>query len=352
MAFLVLNQTKWEWFKLRRRWMPWVLVAIALLFSQLAVWGPFFAYQQQKRNGVAELSRFGYGATAADGTNLRYEISCQDVMAGNLPGLPPGLTEADLAGFKENCRQLMQQREQSLLATARAFTLPGSIAEALRVAQGFGVILIAIMTASLVGTEYGWGTLRTSLLRGPGRGAFLAGKLALMLAGGLVLTGAVALAGIASGAAAGALAGTGSSFFGAGFLGNLALDIGKAWFSLWPFVALAALFSTLARSSAAGMAGAIGYYFAEVIASGIFMELFDWARKVGDYLLVRNASAWMQDLRLSPADGGAQMGLVLSFRSNPSALHAFLVLAAYTLALSALAFWVFKRRDVTAGGGG
>ena len=38
----VLRLTRWEWFKLRRRWMPWVLLAIAAAFAQLGLWGGYF----------------------------------------------------------------------------------------------------------------------------------------------------------------------------------------------------------------------------------------------------------------------------------------------------------------------
>ena len=41
------NLTRWEWFKLRRRWMPWVLLAVITLFSQIPLWGNFFEYRSQ-----------------------------------------------------------------------------------------------------------------------------------------------------------------------------------------------------------------------------------------------------------------------------------------------------------------
>ena len=31
----VLRLTRWEWFKLRKRWMPWILLAIAVALTQL-----------------------------------------------------------------------------------------------------------------------------------------------------------------------------------------------------------------------------------------------------------------------------------------------------------------------------
>jgi uncharacterized SAM-binding protein YcdF (DUF218 family) len=45
------NLAIWEWFKLRRRWMLWILLAFALLFAQLAVWGAFFSYRSVQETG-------------------------------------------------------------------------------------------------------------------------------------------------------------------------------------------------------------------------------------------------------------------------------------------------------------
>jgi len=42
---------RWEWFKLRKRWMLWILLVFAILFGQLAVWGGFFSYQNLQRTG-------------------------------------------------------------------------------------------------------------------------------------------------------------------------------------------------------------------------------------------------------------------------------------------------------------
>ena len=40
----VLNLTRWEWYKLRHRWMPWIMLGIVLAFTQLMVWGGFALY--------------------------------------------------------------------------------------------------------------------------------------------------------------------------------------------------------------------------------------------------------------------------------------------------------------------
>ena len=38
MAMQMVLLTRWEWFKLRRRWMPWILLGIILAISQLVFW--------------------------------------------------------------------------------------------------------------------------------------------------------------------------------------------------------------------------------------------------------------------------------------------------------------------------
>ncbi|MBI4197829.1 MAG: ABC transporter permease subunit [Chloroflexi bacterium] len=348
MAAKALTLVRWEWFKLRKRWMPWILFIIALLFSQLAVWGPFIAYQQEKNRQTLTIFAGGPGAGREGGVT----IDCKAVLAGDASGLPAGTDPVALAAYQENCRRFEGQRATALEQMKRTFTLPVSIAQALAIAEGFGVILVAIMTASNIGSEYGWGTLRTVLVRGTGRWTYLASKLVVIATGGLLLMVAVALAAIVSSLITGSLAGFDQSISGIKFVGDMALDIGRAWFALWPFIALATLFSLAARSAAAGMAGAIGYYFGEAIATGILSGLFEWFQGVSDYFIVRNTSAWMQGLRLSEGEAGRVVVMNFGFGNFPSELHAFLVLAGYVLVMGGVAFWLFQRRDVTSGGGG
>ena len=40
----VLRLTRWEWFKLRKRWMPWLLLAVAIVVVQATLWGFYAAY--------------------------------------------------------------------------------------------------------------------------------------------------------------------------------------------------------------------------------------------------------------------------------------------------------------------
>ena len=41
----VLRLTRWEWFKLRKRWMPWILLLIAVVIAQSFLWSTYISYE-------------------------------------------------------------------------------------------------------------------------------------------------------------------------------------------------------------------------------------------------------------------------------------------------------------------
>ncbi|MEX2599415.1 MAG: ABC transporter permease subunit [Dehalococcoidia bacterium] len=327
------NLTRWEWFKLRRRWMPWILLVILLLFSQLFLWSSFFSYQGMERSGP----QIGF----AESTN----VDCYDLVSGGSGGLPPGLPEETLDGLENACRQAIARHEPQLEETRSSFMLPASLPTALNIAHSIGLMLIAILAASVIGTEYAWGTLRTSLVRGSGRWQYLAGKLGMLaLLGGAALLVVVVLAMVSS-ALAGLLSGGGVASAG-GEWSSAASMFARSWFGLLPFIALAAAVTVLSGSSAAGIGISLAYNFVEQIAVAILLNLFEWFETVADYLLGRNITAWM----LGGGDDGA--GFIGAIGDMPGQWHAFAVMAVYTLALGALAFWLFQKRDIKGANGG
>ena len=40
----VLRLTRWELFKVRKRWMPWILLVVTLVVVQATLWGFYAAY--------------------------------------------------------------------------------------------------------------------------------------------------------------------------------------------------------------------------------------------------------------------------------------------------------------------
>jgi hypothetical protein len=41
----LIGAIRWDWFALARRWIPWILLAVLLLLSQLSLLAAFFTYR-------------------------------------------------------------------------------------------------------------------------------------------------------------------------------------------------------------------------------------------------------------------------------------------------------------------
>ena len=74
----VLSLVRWEWFKLRRRWMHWILLAILALVTQIAIWGIWFAFNDTKNTTDTT-----YSVTSVSAPPL--EIACDDLLEGRGP---------------------------------------------------------------------------------------------------------------------------------------------------------------------------------------------------------------------------------------------------------------------------
>ena len=328
----------WEWFKVRRRVMPWILLAILLLFSQLALWGPFFAHRNLAREVGPEVP-------LPQGT---LTVDCRALLAGESVDLPPGLPPAAVERVHEACEQWTVVHEARLERLRAHFVLPSSLLHVLTVAQSVGLFLIAIFAASTVGTEYDWGTLRAVLLAGSGRRPLLAAKmllLALLAAAALVV--ALALT-VPASALAGSLAGPGEIAASVGW-GEALLYLGRMWLALLPYLALAAAVSVATTSAAAGIGITLAYHFAEAIVVAIMITLFDWFQTVADYLLGRSVTAWV----LAGQPEGMRLATVmLGPGEYPGGLHALAVMLGYGALFCCLALWLFKRQDIKGAGGG
>ena len=321
------NMVRWEWFKLRYRWMPWILLAILVLATQLALWGTFLAF----RSTQATMS-FDFEAS---GTIV--EIDCDDLLEGRVPeGAQPEMTDETRRLMLEDCQTHRASQQDALDDLYSLFIIPGSVVLVLSVGQIVGPVLLVILTASVIGTEHGWGTVRPVLVRGVRRWHVLASKLGMLAlvyaAALLAIVGLGLLAGLAAGGLASGTAGVESIAWKDG-----AETYGRAWYSVLPYIALVGLVTVATRSSTMGLGMGMGYYFLEQIVVSILIALFDWFQKVADYLLVYNISAFTEE------GDGASLGVS---GATPGDLHSALVIAAYIVVLSGLAFYLFQRRDI------
>jgi ABC-type transport system involved in multi-copper enzyme maturation permease subunit len=224
-----------------------------------------------------------------------------------------------------------------------AFLLPEALANGSEVIRALGSILLVVLAAAMVGSEFGWGTIRVLVSSGVSRSRLLAAKL-------IALGGAVVLF-VLAGMAATAIASVGVTVAG----GH---DLGFAWLTgatladilliavrltlllLVPAM-LAFTVSVLTRSLAAGIAIGIGFQIVEQIVGAILGALGGVGETLQDLLIQTNLSA-IAELN--------EIGAVERSSSLPNPWQASGVLVLYCAVMLAASFAVFRHRDMTAGG--
>ena len=235
----------------------------------------------------------------------------------------------------------VQETVQNLLG------LPVALPVAMSILSSFGAVLAVILSASTIGNEYGWRTIRTFLISSEGRSKLLAAK--------LISVSLYVLAGMLIGLAAGfimslittAIGGYQFSFsFATGsYLWDQFLQFWRTFYVLLPYILLGFMFAVLGRSVIPGIAAGIGIFFLESIITSFMRTAGGWVANIPDYLLIANARA-INSMAKLPANlamgfGGGSNG------QAPTPTHAFITLGIYSIAFLVIAFWLFRRRDVT-----
>jgi len=286
-----------EIFRLRRRWMTWILLLSVVLLA-FALYFIIFASVQ------AQIQALQSGTSSS--TN------------------GPPQTEA-------------QFRQQ--LQTLRPSQVMGF---GLGVVSGFGSVLLIVFTASVFGNEFNWGTLRVILALGAGRERFLAAKYIALLLYATVLTIVGALAALAGSEVVSSI-GSLDRTLPDDFTVQLIVNIGRTVFTFLPYIALAAFIAVWSKSAGAGIAIGLVVYFAEGIVMSLLVAFNKDYATIANFGVSRNVSAIT---RLSGSTAG-------SGPAGPSTLpdpgQAALVLLAYTVLFVAVALWRFRSRDVTSG---
>jgi ABC-type transport system involved in multi-copper enzyme maturation permease subunit len=288
----MLRLLRSEIYRVRRRWMPWVL-----LFLILAVGVGFYLLV--------------YGSVQAQ---------LQAVRTGAIPSQPGGeraMTEA--------LRQLRPDR------------VPGF---GVSIVSGLGSVMLIVFSASHVGTEFGWGTLRTLLAHGAGRSAFLSAKLLSIALFAVLLMFVGVIAAIVGSYVTAAIA----SADGSGLdLSAIASAAARGYYALLPYMALTALIAVWSRSAGAGIGAGLVVYFTEGLVAQLLVSFNREYASIVNYGLSRNASALTRVAGSTTAVGDP------SAIALPDQGQAALVLAIYTVVFVALAFWRLRTRDITLG---
>lgn len=278
MAMQVAMLTRWEWFKLRRRWVAWILLGFVLLIVQLLFWL------------VASLTSDISSRTPAE-----------------------------------------------------------NIANGLGFSAFFGPFIAVILTAAVMGGEYGWGTLRPVLSKGAGRWPFLASKAAVVILVTASILVILSITVMISGFIAEAVLTTNPDVEGYGDISWTSL-LGLFFRMLYgfvPYIVLTLFVVVLTGSNGVGTGLALGYYIAENIIVVPIISNFQWSDQVLAYLLGPNVDAWQA---VSDTDDFG-VGLA-TIGGIPEMAHAAIFVTIYAVALGSAATALFLRRDIAGAKGG
>lgn len=193
----------------------------------------------------------------------------------------------------------------------------------------FGSVMLIIVGAGMMGNEYGWNTLRPLVARARSRASLITAKLVALLIYAVLFT--VVLAALIGGLSiiSSLIAGIDVGFTGDALVDAMRFTLGTIFVNL-PYLAFAFMLATVARSNAAGIAGALGLSFIEPTAFGLLGALNDT----------------FQDIQKGGISYNVNRVLFDGFVDNWIPV---MVLVIYTALFAGITYYVFLRRDVTSG---
>ena len=203
------------------------------------------------------------------------------------------------------------------------------------------LIMIVVASASLIGSEHGWNTLRPLVARATSRVDLLSAK--------WVVVGLYTIFMVVMGVIVSLLAATTTTIFMGGSVSlpvgvwdDMVLGLLRWTMATLPYAAIAFAAALITRSNAAGIAIGIGLNFAELLVIGLLLELTNKFETAVEYGINWNVQ---QLVNITTDDGGTVMDPV----STAQLWKSTGILIVYCALAIAISYRVFTRRDITSG---
>jgi ABC-type transport system involved in multi-copper enzyme maturation permease subunit len=310
-------------FSLKKRWLPYVL--LLLMFGYLGY-----------------MSGLGYSSAAAD-FDTHPELSYSDYAEAEAQSLAEGKTEVkvfykeyDNQGELESVGHLTLQVgrfDSVLLPTA----LDGKFGY-----MNLLVMLLSILAASVVGSEYAQGTLQRAAAKGVPRSSYIISKFAVLafIAIGFILF-CTAFIFISSLITTWLITGGISwNFLTAEFIGSTLLNMAYVFLIAMAYICISAFVAIALKSSIAGILA--GFVAFNIEAIMVQMAATSNPTALLGYTLSYNTIYLFNHISPSIADAG----VVQSALTNPA--QATLVLGLYCVLFILTSFIIFRKQNITA----
>lgn len=292
----MLRLLRSESYRLVRRWMPWILLGMVVLFA-------FVLYELIWVTSNAQLTLLRSGTAPVT------------------PNAPP--PDVQIKRLEDAIQTLRPARVNEL---------------GVGFVTGLGSIMTIVFSASHLGTEWAWGTLRTLLASGASRMGFLAAKYVTLIAFAIVYMALGIGAAIAASFVVSSQAGLDTTGLDVGLAASAAA---RGIYGFLPYATLAALIALWFRSAGGGIAAGLVIYFTESIATSLLISFNRDFATIANLGLSRNIQSIS---RVGVNTGGEAVGTAAPL---PDQTQAAIVLAVWTLIFVALAVWRVRTRDIT-----
>lgn len=304
------------------------------------------------RTGTVILGRMGFFSILLRLIGMELYKIRRSLMSKVLGAVAAGL--ALLVALTVGIETVLNVHAGSTLASVTDLSAPLRLPTALEMAATQGelnpaIILLIILIGSSAGGELGIGTVRLLFTRGPWRGQFLLAKYGAALVCAVVGVLSMALVGVVAGQLFNAWSGVPQDWqvVNVSWIEHALLYLGATIVYWCMYAVVAVFFGVLGRSTAAGIGGALTWFFAEPIISNILTaagkfsggDVGVFLRTLPDYFMGNNAHA----LQLNQA-----RYLFIGSSGSPQAdLTALITLVFYLIVLISLTWWLNESRDVT-----
>lgn len=207
-------------------------------------------------------------------------------------GMPPDELEGLLDEVVASQREQYALQEESTRPSRAAFTFPRSLTMAL----GTGVFILlalVLLTAATIGDEFGWGTIRTSLLASSSRRRFLLVRLGAIVVASVVILGMLLAVGtivpLVLNIPAAKLPASMPAFDSGALLAMLA---GEAIAGV-AVIAFAAMITLLMRNGALALVAALVWLAVEAALLTLLMRFREFGGTYDEAGLTPGALAWV-----------------------------------------------------------